>query len=74
MKTIQNGIVASVSESLKGQAESALQGFERSMEHLARLSAERWRLKLEAGLHALAKGLNEQFRVETDAGDEETGL
>ncbi len=59
MKIVQNGIVASVSESLKGQAANALQAFEHSMEHLARLSIERWRLKLEGGLNALAKSLNE---------------
>ena len=59
MKVVQNGIVASVSESLKGQAANALQAFEHSLEHLARLSTERWRLKLEGGLNALAKSLNE---------------
>jgi hypothetical protein len=59
MKAVQNGIVASASESLKGQAANALQAFENSTEHLARLSLERWRLKLEGGLNALAKSLNE---------------
>ena len=59
MKIVQNGIVASASESLKGQAATALQSFENSTEHLARLSLERWRLKLEGGLNALAKSLNE---------------
>jgi hypothetical protein len=59
MKVVQNGIVASASESLKGHAANALQAFENSMEHLARLSIERWRLKMEVGLNALAKSLNE---------------
>jgi predicted nucleic acid-binding Zn-ribbon protein len=59
MKVVQNGIVASVSESLKGQATNSLQAVEHSMEHLARLSLERWRLKLEGGLNALAKSLAE---------------
>jgi hypothetical protein len=59
MKVVQNGIIASASESLKGQAANSLQAFEHSMEHLARLSLERWRLKLEGGLNALAKSLNE---------------
>ena len=59
MKVVQNGIVASASESLKGQAANALQVFEHSMEHLARLSIERWRLKMEVGLNALAESLNE---------------
>ena len=59
MKVVQNGIVASASESLKGQAATFLQAFENSTEHMARLSLERWRLKLEGGLNALAKSLNE---------------
>jgi hypothetical protein len=59
MKVVQNGIVASASESLKGQATNTLQAFENSMEHQARLSLERWRLKLEGGLNALAKSINE---------------
>jgi len=58
MKIVQNGIVASASESLKGQAANASQAFEHSMEHLARLSIEHWRLKVEVGLNALAKSLN----------------
>ena len=58
MKIVQNGIVASASESLKGQAANASQAFEHSMEHLARLSIEHWRLKMEVGLNALAKSLN----------------
>ena len=59
MKIVQNGIVASTSESLKGQAANASQAFEHSMEHLATLSIERWKRKMEAGLNALAKSLNE---------------
>ena len=59
MKVIQEGIVASVSESLKGQASNELLTFEHSMDDLARLCVERWRLKLEGGLNALAKSLNE---------------
>jgi hypothetical protein len=74
MKSIQEGIVASVSQSLKGQAGNALQAFEDSMEHLAKLSVERWRLKLEGGLNALAKSLNEQFRLETGAAKETASL
>ena len=59
MKIVQNGIVSSASESLKCQAANASQAFEHSMEQLARLSIERWRLKMEVGLNALAKSLNE---------------
>lgn len=65
IKTIRQEIVASASDSLKSQATDALQVFKGSMEQLARLSIERWRLKLEGGLNALTKSLNEQFRMET---------
>lgn len=65
MKVMQEGISASAAESLKSQAAHALQAFENSMEQLARLSVERWRLKLEGGLNALTRSLNEQFRLET---------
>lgn len=65
MKVMQEGISASASESLRAQAAHALQAFEHSMDQLARLSIERWRLKLEGGLSAITKSLNEQFRLET---------
>jgi hypothetical protein len=69
MKTIREEIVASVSCSLKSQATDALQAFDDSMEHLARLSVERWRLKLEGALNALTKNLSEQLRMETGPED-----
>ncbi len=69
LRSIHEGIVAAVSESLKQQAAHALQAFEDSMEHLARHSVERWRLKLEGGLSALAKSLNEPFGLETGEGE-----
>jgi hypothetical protein len=62
MRSMQKGIVASVSESLDVQARSALQGYEQSMEELARASVERWRQKLAGGLSALAKSLDEQLQ------------
>jgi exonuclease VII small subunit len=61
MATVQNGILASVSESLQVQASHALQAFEHSMEELTRLSVDRCRLRLEEGLNALARGLHDQF-------------
>lgn len=64
MKKVEQGIVASVSESLKGHAANALQAFEQSTKDLAGLTVERWRLRLEAGLNALAKNLNDQFHME----------
>lgn len=69
MRIVQKGIVSSTSDSLKAEAASALEAFERSMEELAKLSADRWRLKLASGLNALAKGLGEQWQVEADSGD-----
>jgi hypothetical protein len=62
MAAIQNGIVASVSESLKVQAANASQTFERSLEELTKLSVERCRLRLEEGLKAVSHSLSEQFR------------
>jgi hypothetical protein len=59
LKNVQDGIVLSACESLQGRAANALQDFDHSMQHLAKLAVERWRLKLEGGLNALAKNLNE---------------
>jgi len=64
----QNETVCSVSGQLKIRAADALQVFERSMDELARISLERFRLKLEGSLHALAKSLNEQFPVQAQPG------
>jgi len=64
MKNVQEGLVASVSESLKGQAANALQSFEHSTDQLAKLAVERCRLKLEEGFQALTRNLSEQFRLE----------
>ncbi len=73
MKNVQEGIVASVSESLNGQATNALQAFEDSIEHQARVVVERWRRKLDGGLNALVRSLNEQFRLESGSSGE-TGM
>ena len=69
MKAMQESISTSTSEALKTQAAHALQAFEHSMEQLARLSVERWRLKLEGGLTAMTKSLNEQFQLQNEAGE-----
>jgi hypothetical protein len=71
MKIIQKGIVTSVSESLKVQSSDALQTLEHSMDDLAKLSVERWRLTLAGGLNALVKNLGEQFRLEAESGSDE---
>ena len=65
MKSLQSGMVESVSESLRTQTANALREFEHSTQELARHSAEHWRLKLEAALNALAKGLSGEFQSET---------
>lgn len=56
-------IVASASESLKEQTAKASHDFDHSIDEMARLSVERWRLKLAGNLNALAKGLGEQFQL-----------
>jgi len=61
MRTVQEGIVASVSDSLKTQSAEALQDFEHSMDEMARLSMENWRHRLGSGLSALVKNLGEHF-------------
>ncbi len=70
MKVMQESISTSTSESLKSQAAHALQVFEHSMDQLAKLSVERWRLKLESGLNTMTKSLNEQFRLETGTSED----
>jgi len=70
MRIVQTGILSSASDSLKAETASALQAFELSMEELAKLSAECWRLKLASGLTALAKGLGEQLQRQADSGDD----
>jgi hypothetical protein len=71
VKLIQDGMIASVSESLKVRAASGLQGFERSLEELATDSIQRCRLKLEAGLHALTQSLDGQISGQAKTDDED---
>ncbi len=61
MRIVQEGIVASVSDSLRAQSAEALQEFEHSMDEMARLSMESWRHRLGSGLSALVKNLGEHF-------------
>lgn len=70
MESVQNGIVASVSESLTIRTADALQAFDHSIEELARLSVERYRVRLEAVLNALARSLHEQFPTQGKPGDD----
>ena len=61
LRVVQEGIVASVSDSLKTQSAEALHDFEHSVDELARGSIERWRNRLTDGLNALVKNLGEHF-------------
>ena len=64
LQSIQKGIEASVSESLRTQVAETLQSFERSMEEAAQQSVERWRLSLAGALNSLARTLGEQFLLQ----------
>jgi hypothetical protein len=61
MRTVQEGVVASVSALLKARSANALQDFEHSMNELGQRSIERWRQKLAGGLNGLVKILSEHF-------------
>jgi hypothetical protein len=69
LKITQKGIEASVSESLKAQAAESLQSFERSMQELAQLSVERWRMAFAGGLNSLVRILGEQFVLQATTAD-----
>ena len=71
MATAQKNMFVSASESLNAQVTDASQAFAHSMQEMARLSIERWRLKLAANLNALAKNLGDQFQLEGESGDRE---
>lgn len=71
MKAKQDSLVTAFSESLNVRKTSSIQAFERSMDDLARDSVERWRAKFEAGVNALLKSLNEQFRAEMKSNQDE---
>jgi hypothetical protein len=61
LKIIQKGIEGSVSESLGIQVADTLRSFEHSMDELAQLSVERWRIAFAGGLNSLVRTLGEQF-------------
>jgi hypothetical protein len=61
LKTIQKGMEASVSESLKIQISETLQSFECRMDELAQKCVERWRMAFAGGLNSLVRILGEQF-------------
>lgn len=71
MTTAQKNTVASLTDSLDAKVTNASETFERSIDEMARLSVERWRLKLAAVLNTLAKNVGEQFHM--DAGESTRG-
>jgi hypothetical protein len=66
MAIAQKDAVASLNESLNSKVANASQGFEQSIDDMAKLSVERWRLKLASVLNTLAKNVGEQFHTETE--------
>lgn len=56
----QKEIIASASEALEVQTANALRAFDTSTQDLASASLERWRWRLNNGLSALAKSLDEE--------------
>ncbi|HKW16182.1 MAG TPA: hypothetical protein VJO35_01610 [Terriglobales bacterium] len=65
----QRSMTTSFHESLQAHASEALQIFEHSIEDLAQVSVERWRLKLAASLKTVAKNLGEQFELQVPTED-----
>jgi hypothetical protein len=65
MATAQKNAVASLNDSLNSKVANASQTFEQSIDDMAKLSVERWRLKLAAVLNTLAKNVGEQFHMES---------
>ena len=59
LENAKKDAIDSCSESLKHQTADDLQVFERSIDELARLNIEQWRLKLSASLSVIAKNLGE---------------
>src|SRR3984957_38310 len=64
LQTMQKGMEASLSESLRIQVAETLQSFEHRMEDLAQQSVERWRLALGDALNSLARVLGDEFRLQ----------
>jgi len=67
LKSIQNEIEVSVSESVKSNVSQTLQSFEKTMDDSARRSVGRWRVALARDLNSVADILGEHFRSEAEA-------
>jgi len=68
MKTVQKGILASVSESLRTQAADALQVFERAADEVAKVSVEHCRHNLTRALNAAMKSIGEELQSAEEVG------
>jgi len=64
LKSIQDEIEVSVSESVKSDVSKTLQSFEKTMDDSARSSVGRWRVALARDLNSVANILGENFRAE----------
>ena len=64
LKSIQDEIEVSVSESVKSDVSKSLQSFEKTMDDSARSSVGRWRVALAKDLNSVANILGENFRAE----------
>ncbi|HXR40041.1 MAG TPA: hypothetical protein VN776_13145, partial [Terracidiphilus sp.] len=67
LKSIQDEIEVSVSESVKSDVSKTLQSFEKTMDDSARNSVGRWRGALAKDLNSVADILGEHFRSEGEA-------
>jgi len=67
LKSIQDEIEVSVSESVKSDVSKSLQSFEKTMDDSARSSVGRWRVALAKDLNSVANILGENFRAEAAA-------
>ena len=71
LKSIQNEIEVSVSESVQGNVSKTLQSFEKTMDDSAQRSVGRWRVALAKDLNSVASILGEHFRSGAEADSSE---
>lgn len=68
----QKNMTTSFHEAVNAHATQALQAFELSMDELAKLSVERWQLKIADSLKTLAKSLGEELQLQEGSTDDRT--
>jgi DNA anti-recombination protein RmuC len=64
LKTMQQEVEASVSESLRNHAEETVRSFEQAMDELAGHAVGRWRRALARDLGSVARILGDEVRLE----------